>query len=268
MIILQNRLDNFLEGYIFYPNSVDFRIVSSKALEKFKNIQAFQLNEIRNGKYRFGKSRRELLLLKFDLITKVLHEAENLCIQCYHDNNLVTDYIINAVSEMIYKAKILYSEIVLEKHPDSFDLVFSKIWIQIIDTVESVITEKLQEMRGAALETFFGTLVDIISGSLQNSTFELFELDVQLAKQGHMYAADLKRISSVCGENIRSRTCSTHKCPNASTCDILRERDIIPKDISTGDELYTKEILKKVQGDNVCDHSGKCLMLVLSNQTN
>lgn len=185
MKTIKNRLNNFLETYEFYPNSVDFRIVSSRALEKFKNVQSFQLNEIRNGNYKFGESRRELLLLKFDLLTRVLIETENLCIQHYH-NNITNDFIIDAAMSMLYKSRTLYEKIILEDHKDSFDDVFSAMWIEIVSTVEYVINERLRKLKGATLEVFYTEFVGIVSSSIQNSTFELFELDVQLSKSGHV----------------------------------------------------------------------------------
>lgn len=179
-----NRVDQFLENYDFSPNSIDFRIVSSKALEKFKNVQSFQLNEIRNGRYKFGSSRRELLLLKFDLLTRVLAETEKVCIQNYHNNEGTTELIVSYTLEMLRKSRKLYNEIITS-HPELFDPVFAGIWTSMLDKKENLLIGGLTSLISKPLEIFFSSLVDIISSFIQNGTFELYELDVKLAKYGH-----------------------------------------------------------------------------------
>ena len=138
MITTRKRLDNFLDNYQFYPNSVEFRIKSSKALERFKNVQSFQLNEIKNGRYKFSKTRRELLLLKFDLLTKVLYESENLCIQFYGEQ-YASNIVVESVVSLVSKASYLYNKIIKEDHPDSFDPIFSGIWIEMFSINEHLL---------------------------------------------------------------------------------------------------------------------------------
>lgn len=177
-----NKVGKFLENYEFSPNSIDFRIVSSKALEKFKNVQSFQLNEIRNGRYKFGSSRRELLLLKFDLLTRVLAETEKVCIQNYHNSEGTTELIVSYTLEMLHKSRKLYNKIITS-HPELFDPVFADIWTSMLDKKENLLIGGLISLIGEPLESFFSSLVDIISLFIQNGTFELYELDVELAKR-------------------------------------------------------------------------------------
>lgn len=240
MKTIQSRLNHFLENYEFYPNSVDFRIVSSRALEKFKNVQAFQLNEIRNGKYKFGKSRRELLLLKFDLLTRVLTETENLCIQHYHDN-VASQFIVDSASHMLTKSRKLYNKIITEDHKDSFDDVFSKIWLDMTSTVEYVINGNMQKLIGCTLEVFFTEFVNIVSRSIQNSTFELFELDVHMSKNGHVDPME---------NNLSIE-------PHA-TLNNLQTRSL---------ENFRDDELNKIH-DRRKSRDSECLMIVISNQTN
>lgn len=176
------RIGNFLEDYKFHPNSVDFRIISSKALEKFKNIQAFNLNEIRNGKYVFDKTRRELLLLKFDLITRVLHEIENLCIEHYHTSKILTKEVLEYSFGLLDKARQKYKEVIRE-NPNEFDNEFSRIWIQISNISEYVESHEIANMVGQPLELYFSEFVSLITKYCQDSTFSLFELDLHVSKQ-------------------------------------------------------------------------------------
>lgn len=186
MITTRKRLDKFLDNYQFYSNSVEFRISSSKALERFKNVQSFQLNEIKNGRYKFSKTRRELLLLKFDLLTKVLYESENLCIQFYGDQ-YASNIVVESVISLVSKASYLYNKIIKEDHPEAFDPIFSNIWIEMFSINEQLLKKQILSLEGAEFSVFFNNLVDTVSALLQNSTFELFELDVLLMKQRKLY---------------------------------------------------------------------------------
>ena len=240
MITTRKRLDNFLDNYQFYPNSVEFRIKSSKALERFKNVQSFQLNEIKNGRYKFSKTRRELLLLKFDLLTKVLYESENLCIQFY-DAQYASNLVVESVVSLVSKASYLYNKIIKEDHPEAFDPIFSNIWIEIFSINEHLLKKQILSLEGVEFSVFFNNLVDIVSALLQNSTFELFELDVLLMKQRKLY---------------NHSNCKYSKCDNFDNCGVM-DSDIIKNNM---------EITRGSRQLNYDDT--KCLMLVISNYIN
>lgn len=233
MITTRKRLDDFLDNYQFYSNSVEFRIKSSKALERFKNVQSFQLNEIKNGRYKFSKNRRELLLLKFDLLTKVLYESENLCIQFY-DAQYASNLVVESVVSLVSKASYLYNKIITEDHPEAFDPIFSGIWIEIFSINEHLLKKQILSLEGAEFSVFFNNLVDIVSALLQNSTFELFELDVLLMKQRKLY---------------------NH--PNCNVINLGMDPDIVKNNM---------EITRGSRQLNYDDT--KCLMLVISNYIN
>lgn len=257
MITTRKRLDAFLENYEFYSNSVEFRIISSKALERFKNVQSFQLNEIMNGRYKFGKSRRELLLLKFDLLTKVLYETESLCIQFYH-TNVANDVIINSVLSLLSKSSYLYTKIIKEDHPDSFDPVFSKIWLELYDINEHLLRERIKSFNGYNLTDFFNRLVDSVSALLQNSTFELFELDVLLIKQRSLYRNHPDCIYPIGVDNGQP---FNTKCSNYGKCAVTKKN--IDEDVL--DNIKNNLELTKGGSDQYdCNQ----LMLVVSNCIN
>lgn len=244
MITTRKRLDDFLDNYQFYSNSVEFRITSSKALERFKNVQSFQLNEIKNGRYKFGKSRRELLLLKFDLLTKVLYESENLCIQFY-DAQYASNVVVESVVSLVSKASYLYNKIIKEDYPGAFDPIFSNIWLEMFSINEHLLKKQILSLEGVEFSVFFNNLVDIVTTLLQNSTFELFELDVLLMKQRKLY---------------NHPNCKYPKCDNFDNCGVMchdTDPDIIKNNM---------EITRGSRQLN-CDDT-KCLMLVMSNYIN
>ena len=246
MITTRKRLDDFLDNYQFYSNSVEFRITSSKALERFKNVQSFQLNEIKNGRYKFGKSRRELLLLKFDLLTKVLYESENLCIQFY-DTQYASNLVVESVVSLVSKASYLYNKIIKEDHPEAFDPIFSGIWIEMFSINEHLLKKQILSLEGAEFSVFFNSLVDTVSALLQNSTFELFELDVLLMKQRKLYR-------------------NHPKCNNFDNCDNC---DVIRCDIDSDIIDIIKNNMEITRGSRQLNYDDtKCLMLVMSNYIN
>lgn len=258
MITTRKRLDNFLDNYQFYSNSVEFRIKSSKALEKFKNVQAFQLNEIKNGRYKFGKSRRELLLLKFDLLTKVLYESENLCIQFY-DTQYASNIVVESVVSLVSKASYLYNKIIKEDHPEAFDPIFSGIWLEMFSINEHLLKKRILSLEGAEFSVFFNKLVGIVSALLQNSTFELFELDVLLMKQRKLYR---KHPNCRYSNKLIYPTYEYPKCDNFDNCGVMcHDTDTNPDNIKNNMEI--------TRGSRQLNYDdSKCLMLVMSNYIN
>jgi len=123
-----NRVENYLNNYTFYTNSVDFRIVSSKALEKWKNIQAFQLNQLVNGNHYFEKSVREVLLLKYDLWSKFIYEVENFCIEIYKSkNDPLNSFDVDTI-ETLLNATIDKRVQIIADNQTAFNHEFIEIW--------------------------------------------------------------------------------------------------------------------------------------------
>ena len=172
----------------------------------------------------------------------MLAETEKLCIQHYH-NNITNDFIINATYSLLSKSRILYEKIILEDHKDSFDEVFSAIWINIVSTEEYVIRECLRKLKGSTLEVFFTEFVSIVSSSIQNNTFELFELDVQLSKSGHI--DPLETIDPLESITLKSESLDNH---------------------SIYGDTRKNESTDNTDRRSSCDCES--LMLVISNQTN
>lgn len=184
------RLENFLRSYEFYPNSVDFRIASSKALERFKNVQAFQLNETKNGRYQFGASKRELLLLKFDLTTRVLAEVENYCIQLYSPTKTVDDEIIATVISLFKKVDNIFYSVVFNVHKDHFDSAYTAIWYKLQTALYMQVFDTINTWAGIRIIEFFNRLVAMMCTTLQCTTLDTYELDIHMAKLGHVHLSD------------------------------------------------------------------------------
>lgn len=261
MITLDKRLDKFLDSYEFYPNSVDFRIISSKAIEKFKNVQAFHLNEIRNGKYKFGATRREVLLLKFDILSRAVYEIENLCIQFYHDYENAEPEFVEYINKLIEKSRSIYNEIILDKHPEAFDPIFVNIWLRIINKDVSILLDGISELTGLPLIDFFIKLVNIVTRLIQNSTLGLYELDTMLIKQSHEFYT-----KSNCSPFIKDIhgefSCGLFECKNFEICSTKDRMDLDNQvNLRVQEKLCIHKTMEGLDERN-------CLMLVISNYIN
>jgi len=184
MIQASRRYNNFLNNYEFYPNSVHFRIHSSKALEKFKNVQAFQLNQLANGKYHFAPDRREILLLKYDMWSRWLFEIENLMIELSgnHLELKINEKDINTIISLALKTSETYKEVISIRHPESFNESFVKIWLDSHEVVFSYMISAIKQIKGFSFDIAYSKIVDILVEVMQYTLIEIYELDSVFCK--------------------------------------------------------------------------------------
>lgn len=171
------RYSAFLTNYEFYSNSIDFRIQSSKALEKWKNIQSFQLNQLVHGKYHFTPKRRELLLLSYDMGSRWLYETENLFIELLKsDERPSNSEVLQLVTDLFMKTVTKFSSIVLSEHTDYFDQPFSKIWLEQHEAVRLVLCGRLSSIGIDNMANTYSKIVDIMAEMMQYVLVETYEL--------------------------------------------------------------------------------------------
>lgn len=178
------RCEEYLSSYHFYPNSVEFRIVSSKALEKFKNVQSFQLNQLVNGKFFFKQDRREILLLKYDMWNRWLQEVENFFIQCHETCDRIRQKDIDVVVALAEKTAYLYNKTITDTHDYHFDTEFTAVWFDIHNVAFDELTENLRKLSGTYEEVFV-RLVDMMCVGLQYTLIELYELNELFKQKDH-----------------------------------------------------------------------------------
>lgn len=181
---VSDRYDKFLSNYDFFSNSIQFRIQSSKALEKFKNVQSFQLNQIVNGRFFFAQDRREILLLKYDLWSRWLYEVENLCIELSEDysRDVVTSQDLEGVVELAVKTSEKYKSIILEEHYERFDTEFSSIWLEVHEDVFDYMLNTIRAYEGYSFIRLFTSVVDLVVDIMQHTLIELCEVDSLFCK--------------------------------------------------------------------------------------
>lgn len=174
------RYQNFLNGYQFYSNSINFRILSSKSLEKFKNVQAFQLNQLANGKFYFSLNKREVLLLKYDMWSRWIYEIENLCIELLRNEEArkVTKNDIDLIILLANKTSEKYTSIILQENTDKFDKEFCKIWLELHQYTYNFMINQIRHLVGLSYPMMFSKLIDLLINILQYTLFEIHELDI------------------------------------------------------------------------------------------
>lgn len=172
----EQRYSEYLSSYHFYPNSIEFRIVSSKAIEKFKNIQSFQLNQLVNGSFYFQQDRREILLLKYDMWSRWIIEVENFFIELHESSDSVRQKDIDVVLALAEKTAEKYESIIKEDHPGHFHDEFSNIWIETHSIAFKHIVDEIRRMHGS-YEVVFTQIVDLICEALQYTLTEIHELN-------------------------------------------------------------------------------------------
>lgn len=172
----EQRFNDYLGSYQFFPNSIEFRIASSKAMEKWKNVQSFQMNQLINGKFFFAQDRREILLLKYDMWSRWLVEVENLFIELHESSNSVKQKDIDLVIKLANKTAKRYIKIIKEDHSHHFEENFANMWLEVHETAYSYLVEKVRSLHGP-YEMVFTIIVNILCEIMQYTLTELHELN-------------------------------------------------------------------------------------------
>lgn len=172
-----HRLKTFLESYEFYPNSVEFRIHSSKALEKWKNVQSFQLNQLMNSGFFFAPDRREILLLKYDMWSRWLYEVENLCIElgADHHSTIMEEHDMDIIISLANKTADAYFQIITEQE-EYFNRDFGKIWLEVHEKAFNFLMNDLKKLQGS-FTNVFTAIVDLLVEIMQYTLTEIHELN-------------------------------------------------------------------------------------------
>lgn len=209
------RYNEYLSAYHFYPNSIEFRIVSSKALEKFKNVQSFQLNQLVNGKYYFPQDRREILLLKYDMWSRWLVEIENLFIELHETSKTIRAEDIDIILALTDKTSEKYTSIICDENKGHFENDFASIWLASHNDAYELFLNDLRQLHGT-YEEVFTRIVDILCEILQYTLMEIHELNEMFnhddSEIAFLIVSDLCiRYYKQTNECIVAKRCSTYK---------------------------------------------------------
>ena len=158
----------------YSENNIQFRIESSKALERFKSQQFFVLCEFDSGGYNFSKTSKELAILMVDSVFTWLISVENYLIRSGEKifTEVHKDYILEKLFE-VYD----YIEGVAEENRDIFNKEETDTIFEIIQSREPFTTAFMSSLVGEGIASAFVSIVNIIISAIDNFRFELYEAD-------------------------------------------------------------------------------------------
>ena len=248
------RYENYLNFYNFYPNSITFRILSSKALEKWKNVQSFQLNQLVNGKFYFSSDRREILLLKYDMWSRFLYEVENFCIEISDktQNIEITSSEINYIISLCDKTKQTYSDIMQNRYNKSFDKKYVDIFLKTHAIIYDSTIKRIQSLNGLTIQVMFTEIVNIFCDMMQHTLIEIYELNNLFCKVldecefcEKTQNKTNKKLPFIIVSEINEKM--SEECNNC----ILTERLKILKDYFNLNDIYIKNYTDKPISDEL-----------------
>lgn len=161
----------------YVQNNINFRIVSSHTISKFKEAQAFDFNEINTAEYKdkFSKATREIVLIEYDYWFKFILEVERYFLQYGEDKKLgsccsgqikpILDHMFNYIEDILI----------------SYDELFSASLVEYVTKIHQIAKEPLSkllnELEGQFVSMAFPLVVKIISAYLQMIMFSMFEFN-------------------------------------------------------------------------------------------
>lgn len=161
-----------MKAYI--RNNIQFRIVSSNAIAKFKAGQAFDFNEITNVNSTFAPSTREVLLLEYEYGFKLILRLEKLFLMLSEnekmeslEKTLITsiDYLMSDIEE------------VMSSYPDQFDSVLIQYMENFHEAYKEVLESQIKSALCDNIYSAYPKIVNFISTYLQQAMFVLHDFD-------------------------------------------------------------------------------------------
>jgi len=158
----------------FTENNIQFRVISSKLLERYKGSQSFVLSEMVHGKFKFSKTSRELAILIMDTTFAWLIQMENYLIRDDDSifNKNAVEFSMKSVNEL--DAYILS---LINKHSDIFSEKVSTPWRLIHESQISLITKVIKSVEGFSDIEAFSTIANVIIEMIDTLKFQLYEID-------------------------------------------------------------------------------------------
>lgn len=170
----KKHLESYIENYSFNENNIQFRIHSSRSLETYKHFQSFNLNELVNGKFKFRKTSKEILLLKYDMWYRWLMRIEGYIVA--HNAQTISKENIEQFINYSDSTNQLYSYI-MSDHPEYFATCFTEKWKVVHSYLYEFLLTRLREMNGLSSVDFFAEASGVLTDVMNATVFELAELE-------------------------------------------------------------------------------------------
>lgn len=165
---------NYLE---FTENNIEFRISSSKMMERYKNTQSFVLSEMLYGEYKFSKTSKEIALITMDIVFGWMVTLENYLIRDRRE--LFDENARLFAHESAETARDYYFNTIL-KHDEIFKKEVVDVWTDLHNDKFSMLLNVLGSCVGMKDIDAFSYIVNTLTEAMDALKFELYEIDYLL----------------------------------------------------------------------------------------
>jgi hypothetical protein len=165
----------------FTRNNINFRIIACKAIEQYKNTQAFVLTDIIEGKHKFTDCPKELMLLMFDSWFRYLLFLERFCLARHQE---FTEDDVRKLSGEAQATIDTINDIVLS-NDKIFETKFVDTWKAVHRHLDEYLFFCIESQVGKKAVQVFPHIVMTLAKCLNSSLLELHEIDC-LLNEKHM----------------------------------------------------------------------------------
>ncbi len=160
-------------------NHLNYRITASKCVERFRNLQAFSLNEVQNNYvYSFNEVSKSSIVLQFDIWNTWVVFLEKRLLEL--DDCLVNDSVYAAIKHTAREKYRRYVETL--QTSDLFPHEFSHVHIKTNGVMFDRFTKNLEKVKNKTAIDAIVFLVKKLEAFLESSLFELQEVDYLVFK--------------------------------------------------------------------------------------
>jgi len=158
----------------YSENNINFRIESSKALERFKAQQFFILTEVKDGSYKFSRTSRELAIIFMDTLFAWLIAVENYLIRSR--GNVFTEKNKSDILDRLEEA-LAYISMIIKENEEIFDNIESCVILDILSLRHHYVEKFFEKLVGESKIESFVSTVNFLVEAMDNFRFELYEVD-------------------------------------------------------------------------------------------
>ncbi len=152
---------------MFYrKNNIVFRIASSSAISKFKQLQAHSFLQVTRSDLNFNSSAKEALLLEYDRVSQWIFRTERSFLS-EHEHKRPSAAVIDACMHSLFE-ELKTCEEIMWTHKDVFTKEIVTYISQIHLYSSHLFEEEFSKVTNCMVTTTFSTLVDFVSEYLQH----------------------------------------------------------------------------------------------------
>ncbi|MBK7107480.1 MAG: hypothetical protein IPH62_19610 [Ignavibacteriae bacterium] len=170
---------------MYRKNNINFRILSSDVLQRFKKRQFLVFNELYSKKYDFLETSKEILLLQYDQIFNFILYVETLFLRSYTN-----------ISKNIEAIKIQFEKTsqntinCIRSNTDTFLPEIAETWIAVneldVKFIEEMLNDYIKNKKSDSILDNFDFLGKLILEYMSNLLYTIHEIDYLVKNQDNI----------------------------------------------------------------------------------